>query len=249
MNKFILFLLMFFIPLCVSGALESSEQFNAAINDAKDIHYSGRASVAAVSRLDKLMNSLNESSQGSSDIEYYRKSSEIYLFKGLFLIHMGEESRASDVLAEGIDFCETQYLERGDQFFLVQGALLKSHWMLLQKTSVLIRTGGEIQEMTDLALEGNPDDFTARLLSAQGLINAPALFGGNPVEAARLLISSESLIRDEYDRFDLYLTLANARRKKKAWDEASGWCTKALSLFPENRDALKMQDLIARKKK
>ncbi|MBF9017028.1 MULTISPECIES: M48 family metallopeptidase [unclassified Oceanispirochaeta] len=249
MNKSLIIILMFFIPLFVSGALENSEQFHAAINDARDIHYSGRASEAAVSRLDRLMNSLNDSSEGSSVTEYYRKYSEIYLLKGLFLIDMGEKSLASDVLAEGIDFCETRYLEGGEQFFLVQTALLKSHWMLLQKTSVLIRTGGEIQEMTDLALELDPDDFTARLLSAQGLINAPPLFGGNPVEAARILISSESLIRNEYDRFDLYLTLADARRKKKAWDDAGGWCTKALSLFPENADALKMQDLITARKK
>lgn len=249
MNKYLPAAVMLLIPFFVLGALDNSETFITGINDAREIYYSGSASADDVFRLDTLIDTLETSFQGSSDIEYYKRSSEIALYKGLLLVDLDEEDRASDVLAQGIELCEAQYERDGDLFFLVQGALLKSHWMLLQKTTVLIRTGGEIQDMTDLALERNPDDFTARLLSAQGLINAPPLFGGNPEEATRLLISSESLIRDEYDKFDLYLTLADSRRKKKAWDDADGWCQKALSLFPGNTKALEMQDLIKRKKK
>lgn len=244
-------ILLMLIPLFVSAGIETEEQFRSVIEEARLIHSSGRTDEAlgAVSRLDAMAISLENLKRDLSDSEYTVFRSDYLLFKGLLLIDLDDEKEASEVLLEGIRLCENAYKKGGELFFLVQTALMKSHWMLLQKTSVLIRTGREIQDMTDLALEKDDSNFTARLISAQGLINAPPLFGGDPEKAAELLLSSENLAADDTDRFYLYLTLADARRKIKEWDDASRWCTLALSIYPDNRKALEMQDLISSKKK
>ncbi|MDC7232789.1 MAG: hypothetical protein PQJ58_06130 [Spirochaetales bacterium] len=228
---------LFLILLPLTGL---QAQTDSLISEAALVHYSGQTGRAG--ELIRTLETASSSAEG-------KELTELFLYRGLLHIDLKENEKASSVLAEGIEYCSLQYEEGGDLFYLVQGALLKSHWMLLQKTGVLIRTGGEIQEMTDLALRREPDNFTARLLSAQGLINAPPLFGGDPEQAAELLLDSENLAVSDAHRFDLYLTLADARRKKKVWDEASLWCEEALNLFPDNPSALEMKELIRKKKK
>ncbi|MDC7240294.1 MAG: hypothetical protein PQJ50_08035 [Spirochaetales bacterium] len=209
---------------------------------ARDIHFSSQT--GRVEDALKALDSLER--KDGTDI---RILCEILFYRGLLLLDLERGDEASMAFQQGIEVCRKEFESEGDLFYLVQEALLKSQWMMLQKTSVLIRTGSEIRKTSERALDEDPGNFTARLLSAQGLINAPPLFGGNPVEAVEILEDTIPLAEDEYELFTLYLSLADARRKKKAWDEAGQWVRRALALFPENRNALEMGDAIRRREK
>jgi len=204
----------------------------AELEEAREVYYNSRGALA-----EQALAGLRAWKGSDSNGEFQSLAA---LYEGLLLQDLERKDEASSVWAAGME-------SAGDPLLR---ARIQSRWMLLQKTAVLIKSGSEIQEVCEDVLEKNPREFYALVMSAQGLVNAPPLFGGDPEEAARLMEASRPLASNNYELFDLELVLADALRRRKRWDDAEAACRRALALFPGNKDAAALLDAVkARKRK
>ncbi len=227
------------ILICIPEVLTAAEMTSEElITEAREAYY--RSDLKGGEGLLPLLGKQLESGPASGKEEDYISRSSLFLYKGLLELDQGNTPASTAAWEAGMTLCAEAVDRYGSEPLITMWALLKSRWMLLQNTRTIIKTGGEIQDLSDRALEMNPNSSTALLLTAQGLVNAPRLFGGDPGKAQNLLLESEALFREPHEKFDLYLTLASAARKMKDWEEGEMWCRKALQLYPENRQGLVM---------
>jgi len=232
-------LTLFLILICLPEVFSWADDMETGlIAQAREAYYRSDT-ISAESLVGKLKSRQDAMPAPVEEDDYIRQST-LLLYKGLLELDLGEPGISSSTLKEGIELSSAGYDRYGTESLLTLTAYLKSKWMLLQNTRTIIKTGGEIQDLSDQALEMNPHSTLALLMAAQGLVNAPRLFGGNPDKAIELLLNSESLFQESHEKFELYMTLASAALKNKNRREGEKWCRMALVLYPENRQSREM---------
>lgn len=119
-------------------------------------------------------------------------------------------------------------------------------FIMLQKgVGYIIANSSKVQEDAEKALDLNPDNARASLIVAQGLVNAPRLFGGNKKKGLEVL---ESLLkRRDLDREDSYfieMALGDAYETAGKEDMARKTFESVLNTYPRNGWAQKrLEDL------
>ncbi len=236
------YLLIFFL----SAAPLLAQAFPPQLQEARETYYrSDETSYpAALGELEALGESL-----GTQELAEMRLGAEVSYYRGAILLALGREKEGTLVLKEGMVLCKEGYKLYKDPFFLSMEGYLGSLWMVHQGLTTIIKEGPRMQTLGEQALEEDPQDLKAHILVAQGLINSPAIFGGDPAKAADLLEGAAPLAETKSQRFDLFLSIAKAYQRQKKWEEAQSWTQKALGLYPQNKDALYTQGRIENKKK
>ena len=120
--------------------------------------------------------------------------------------YFSQAVRLADALEERQDFERSYTLE----------ADARAQIMRLKGVAYIIRNQGKVRNLAEKALEINPENPAARLLLAQGAINAPRIFGGAPERAVEVL--SAALFHTAMsprERFWSLLTLGSAYVKLK----------------------------------
>ena len=113
-----------------------------------------------------------------------------------------------------------------------------SRLMLIKGIAYIIRNAPVAERYAKKALEIDPANITAKLVFAQGKVNAPRLFGGDVDLGIEVL---EDVLRGETEpsqRFTAYYALSLAWEKKRAADKAVKMIENALGIFPANPEAL-----------
>ena len=110
-----------------------------------------------------------------------------------------------------------------------------SSWMITKGLGGIIKMAPQVQGWSARAVEKDPDNALAIIISTQGQINAPKSAGGNPDEAARrlVLLNSRTDLGD-IERFWARVSLSQAYDKLKRRDDAALWCRKATEIFPQS---------------
>lgn len=145
--------------------------------------------------------------------------------------------------AEGVVQGRDGYAGTAEGLYLIAEA--RSRLMLTKGVFYIIQNASSVEEYALAALEKEPGMEGARLIVAQGRINAPPLFGGDPAEGRDLLeqvLQEEGLLKRE--RFIAFYSMALAYSKEESWEEAASFIQKALSLYPGNLMARQLRDEI-----
>jgi tetratricopeptide (TPR) repeat protein len=110
-----------------------------------------------------------------------------------------------------------------------------SSWMITKGLGGIIKMAPQVQEWSARAVEMDPENALAIIISTQGQINAPKSAGGDPDEAARrlVLLNSRTDLGD-IERFWARVSLSQAYKKLKRRDDAAVWCRKAAEIFPQS---------------
>lgn len=110
-------------------------------------------------------------------------------------------------------------------------------FIMIQKgVGYIIANSGKVQDQAEKALEMDNSNVRASLIVAQGLINAPAIFGGNKRKG---FAEMEALTRkpglDPEDRFFILMGMGEIYENEKEEDKALAFYRKILDDYPENR--------------
>lgn len=114
-------------------------------------------------------------------------------------------------------------------------------FLMIQKgVGYIISNSPKVQEQAEKALEIDGTNARAGLIIAQGLMNAPALFGGDKKKGISDMeaLSRRSDLNGE-DRFYILMALAEAYDKARKKDLARDTYRQIVELYPGNPLALK----------
>lgn len=110
-------------------------------------------------------------------------------------------------------------------------------FIMLQKgLGYIIANSSRIREEADKALVLNPDNARASLIVAQGLVNAPPIFGGDEEKGLQLLEAlAEREDLGEEDRYFIIMALGDAYETAGKEDKAKETFQRVLRAHPGNR--------------
>lgn len=170
----------------------------------------------------------------------------IALYRGRIDVAIGEKSSGRSELERAMDLASLSIEEResGDAYRVMADA--GASWMVTKGLVGIIRMAPQVSEWSRKALDLQPDNALALIISAQGQINAPEAAGGDP-EAAALRLE-DLLSRDDLSVIERYwgsLSLSSAYRKLDQTESADRLCAEASAIYPDNpmsNDCLGVQD-------
>lgn len=221
--------------LCVSAELP--DLLLARYTDAYDLFLNGEIdSQTLESALDGfLLAAKNQSDSG--ELLYWK--AKCRFLQALFEIYHGTKSEAENHLKSVLEIVSTLGEYNQEQAFAIE-AEARSQLMRIGGVFAIVRSAGLVEDLANKALEINPFNVRARLLLAQGKINAPRIFGGKPEYAVELLNEIVNLNRSEeflsiQDLFWYQYTLGTAFEKLKKQNLARKAYEYAMELYPGNK--------------
>ena len=159
----------------------------------------------------------------------------VELYRGRLALNSGGKGDARDHFELAMDLAsESSDISESSEAMRVR-ADAGSSWMITKGLGGIIRMAPRVQEWSDRALELDPENDLAVIISCQGQINAPRSAGGNPAGAAGRL--EELLLREDLDEISVFwgrLSLALAYDKIKNPEKSAYWCDQASVIFPDN---------------
>lgn len=205
----------------------------AIFQQAVDMVWTGKAPpdrvMALLGRAERVFGSI----QDGAARDYFLAQVELY--RGRATWASSRKARARPYFAKAMELAQQSIdaRESADGYRVLAAA--GSSWMLSKGLIEMIRMGPQVTQWLERALEINPRNALAVILSAQGQINAPKSSGGNPEEALRRL-SAQIQRRDlsDIERFWALVSLAQAHKKLRQRAEASRRCEEARLIFPGN---------------
>lgn len=117
-------------------------------------------------------------------------------------------------------------------------------FIMLQKgVAYIIQNSGKVQENALKALELDKSNARAALVDAQGLVNAPRIFGGNKKKGLEILtdLTNRTGLSKE-DAFYMKIALGEALISNKNKELAKDILLDALKLYPNNKRANELLD-------
>ena len=216
-----------------------SDSFENAVMSWINEEMTEERTIVELNMLDSKLNQLiNE-----KDMLYWKAKTALLRGQILFQLEQPEESiielEKSKVLAmDAMEFEETDDLWR---IISDAGSII----MLQKGVGYIIANSGKVQEQAEKALEMNPDNARAGLIVAQGLMNAPALFGGNKRKGLeQLQMLSKRTDLSEEDRYFIMMSLSDAYILMKKNNDAIRNYRMILAFYPGNGLALsRMNDI------
>lgn len=171
------------------------------------------------------------------DFEVFDAAQTLYL-KGLVALREGDQRVAEENLAEADRILTETGPPSTDAEALRLLADVRAQLMLLKGLGYIIRHARGVESLAKAAFAIDPRNSRAAAIVAQGKINAPRAFGGDPTDALRML--TPYLVDDtlaDTERFLILWTLAAAEIKLKNPSKARGHLEAALALFPGSPEA------------
>ncbi|MGL1891049.1 MAG: hypothetical protein OCD02_05445 [Spirochaetaceae bacterium] len=162
------------------------------------------------------------------------------LYIGLGYFQAGNKKLSLKALAKGQEYSELALNKKQTSENWRVNAEIGSYIMLQKGVTYIIKNSGKVNKSAQNALDLNPRNARAALIVAQGLINAPALFGGDIKEGIKTLeeLTKRNDINKE-DLFFIYNSLSDAYEKNKKKDKSIESIKKVLKLFPQNQNLTK----------
>lgn len=167
----------------------------------------------------------------------YHKKSLTQLYIGLAYFEYGDKKLSLKALENAQEQSELALMEGKTSENWRVDAEIKSYIMLQKGISYIIKNSNKVSDNAQKALDLDPANARASLIVAQGLINAPALFGGNikkGIKTLENLTTRDDLKRE--DIFFIYKSLGDAYKKSKKRENAIKAFEKALEIFPKNQE-------------
>jgi tetratricopeptide (TPR) repeat protein len=116
-----------------------------------------------------------------------------------------------------------------------------SYIMLQKGISYIISNSPKVKEYGEKAIALNPNNYRAIVIDAQGLINAPRIFGGDKKRGLENLRKLTEKPMEKQDKFFVLMALSQSLvQDKKTLDEGIKYAKEALKLYPLNIEALKI---------
>jgi len=233
MNKILQ--IIFILTLCLPMFLyaENLEEFQ------QDLQFSMESWLTNDISSNDMFSRLNELEvnleQKSSDWESVYWKSRLSLIKGQILYEQGKKRASIRELQKCLSLAEesNQENERSDTWRTMSEA---NSLLMIQKGILYIIANFSLpQDQANRALELDPDNARASLVTAQFLSNAPAIAGGNLEEGLALL--KRLYERDDLsgeDRFAVLQSLSEIYIDNDRMRDARIYCRLALNLYPGN---------------
>ncbi len=214
--------------LLLSGNLFSGEYTNL-----KDLWLNNQIDhITFISKSTELI-----SSSSFNNLEQAR----IYIDMGLadFYLENADESILKLEKAQELIIKNLEIRESSEAWGLL--AESGSYIMLQKGLSYIISNSPKVKEYGEKAIALNPNNYRAIVIDAQGLINAPKIFGGDKkrgIENLRQLLENPM---DKQDKFFVLMALSQSLvQDKKTREEGIKYAKEALKLYPSNIEALKI---------
>jgi len=164
------------------------------------------------------------------DLSPYEEGFALYtLGLGHFFRGKEEEAEALFRQVEGMTPLENSYKGRG---LLL---LARTRVLFFGGVPALMKEGAKLDEDYQAYLAENPRDPLARFMVAQGLMNKPRLFGGNPKEAVEMIqdVVSENSESPSW-QFEAALALSKGYAKTRRKAESRQWFQRAKDIYPQH---------------
>lgn len=175
-----------------------------------------------------------------SELDMLLFESDYYYYLALINLRQNDKRLAKNNLQLAYDI-SLYALELNDSINVYRRlALIGFELSAVKGVGAIISMGDELDFYTDKVLEYSPEDAQGIVMKSQRLTFAPKFAGGNPEEALNIiqtnLLNIDSL--PDYLIFDTYFVISNAYEKTDNYIRAFEFAEKALSLFPENEEAI-----------
>ena len=159
----------------------------------------------------------------------------VALYRGRGELTWGRKGDAREYFEEAMDLADSSASARRTSEALRLHADAGSSWMITKGLGGIIKMAPQVQDWSDEALQLDPYNPLALIISAQGQINAPRSAGGDPeAAAARLEVLVERRDLDDISLFWGRVSLAQAYEKLKDRDAAERYCDLAAEIYPES---------------
>jgi tetratricopeptide (TPR) repeat protein len=162
--------------------------------------------------------------------------------KSIYHLYLGQvyfnNERKKDSIKElevAIDYADSALREKESADLWRVKSEAGSIIMLQKGVSYIIRNSKKVNEyaLKSVAIDNN--NIKAQIIIANGLINAPKVFGGNlELGLKQLNQLTSSIIISREDKFNCFIALSTAYKRDKKNRLAEEMCKKALEIYPEN---------------
>lgn len=170
----------------------------------------------------------------NSDIHYYQKAL-LDLYRGQAYFYEKESDKSVKLLEKAIVNAEKAISidEKSDYWRVI--ADCQSFIMLQKGMSYIIKNSKFVSQNAEKALKIDIKNSKASLILAQGLVNAPSLFGGDIKRGIRILEDLSNLNgTSREEKFNILRSLSMAYEKKKEIEKAIKVSRDALNIYPGN---------------
>lgn len=225
MKKIILFIFILSIYMPVFANSDIQDKITPIINSWLNNNMSNTQFIEEIDFLNKNMDDP-------------KNKSLLHLYTGQAYFELEDKKKSITELETAINFANNALSNGEDskQFRILAeaGSLI----MLQKGLSYIIKNSGKVNSYAQKAVELNSDNTKAKFIIAQGLINAPKLFGGDFDKGLKDLIEilNTPTISEE-EKFYINITLSEIYKSNKDKDKAITYCKDALSLYPNNEKA------------
>lgn len=176
----------------------------------------------------------------TQDYNFFYKLSIIDLYRGQVFFYEDEKKESISYLETSIENANRakQIKETSESFRVLSEA--GSYLMLQKGVPYIIKNSKAVNENALKALTLDKDNNRASIIVANGLINAPKLFGGNIKEGLNMLLNLDMSQSPKEVKFNRAFTLSKGYKQDKKIDKAIKYCNEALKIYPKNKEALEL---------
>lgn len=161
---------------------------------------------------------------------------------GRALLYENNKQDADPYLVRGMNYAQEALDQKASAPAWEMLAENLSQLCTARSTAWMMANGGKVEKYSQNALDLDPGNTAAQYLIAARWIYAPAPFRnikkGAQMLQAIIMNYASHLQKD--DRFNVYLSLGYVSALQKNKGDAKEWLTRALEIYPDNRDAAKM---------
>lgn len=207
-------------------------------------------------RLDQWLNSSVEPKMQLSNLEELEKeftnandswqidnlNSKTHLLKAQIYQKLKEKKKSLLMLEEALNYGEEANLKKESSDTWRVMSEISSIYMVQKGIFYIMSNFSKPTDMAAKALEIDPTNIRAKLIEAQFLCNAPGIAGGNFDEGIKILLELDVIkSKSKVDSYVILYSLADIMFIKKRYKEADSYITRALEVYPGNRDAMDLK--------
>ena len=132
-------------------------------------------------------------------------------------------------------------------YLTLKGAII-GDLCLVDSFSFMFKNGIKVSKMAKKALKMDPNNFSALFLIIAAKTYPPKIYGGDPMEANKMLLSlNKDKIKEKHFHFDIQMALAYNYGRLQESELANYHIKQALFLYPKNNFALGIERVLANK--
>lgn len=173
--------------------------------------------------------------------DYYHTKSIINLYKGQAYYEKKDSNSSIFELEKSLNSAKNaiKIKETSDSWSVM--AYAGSLIMIQKGITYIISNSGKVNDDAKKSLSLDKNNIRGAIVFAQGLINAPLIFGGNKKEGIRVLenLLKKREINKEFS-YTIYMILAELYQKQNKINKALKNCRYAVLIYPDNINALKL---------